>query len=219
MFPRRNRSKSSWAAATAHFWSIMPDCIRNAISWAWNGCWAGCANWTARGGAPGWTICAGCASSPPIFWNTCCRAASVTALHIYFPDPWPKRKHRKNRLVNARFTEIARQALAPGGEVYLRTDDEDYFAQMVTVFAANSSFRLIETPAELSAVVTDFERGFTRAAWRPGARRTRSRADPPQISDQTSITGPSSSLRLDGGPPRRMMTRALPLPPGHSGSS
>ena len=85
---------------------------------------------------------------------------SVTALHIYFPDPWPKRKHRKNRLVNARFTEIAHQALAPHGVVYLRTDDADYFAQMVNVFTANPAFRLTETPAELTAVVTDFERNF-----------------------------------------------------------
>ena len=85
---------------------------------------------------------------------------SAAALHIYFPDPWPKRKHRKNRLINVRFTEIAHQALAADGVVYLRTDDEDYFAQMVTVFAANSSFQLAQTPAELSAVVTDFERNF-----------------------------------------------------------
>jgi tRNA (guanine-N7-)-methyltransferase len=85
---------------------------------------------------------------------------SVSALHIYFPDPWPKRKHRKNRLINQRFTEIAHQALAPEGLIYLRTDDDDYFAQMVTVFAGNPGFKLVETPAELSAVVTDFERTF-----------------------------------------------------------
>jgi tRNA (guanine-N7-)-methyltransferase len=85
---------------------------------------------------------------------------SVIALHVYFPDPWPKRKHRKNRMVNARFTELARQSLAPDGVVYLRTDDADYFSQMRTVFAANPAFRAAETPGELSAVVTDFERNF-----------------------------------------------------------
>jgi tRNA (guanine-N7-)-methyltransferase len=86
--------------------------------------------------------------------------ASVTALHIYFPDPWPKRKHRKNRLINERFTELARAALELGGVVYLRTDDRDYFEQMTTAFAANPAFRLVETPSELSNVVTDFERNF-----------------------------------------------------------
>ena len=85
---------------------------------------------------------------------------STTALHIYFPDPWPKRKHRKNRLVNPRFTGLAAQVLAAAGRIYLRTDDVDYFNQMVTVFATNSRFRLVETPPELCAVVTDFERTF-----------------------------------------------------------
>ncbi len=85
---------------------------------------------------------------------------SVTALHVYFPDPWPKRKHRKNRLINERFTELARQALVVGGVVYLRTDDADYFEQMTRVFGANPGFRLVDTPVSLSAVVTDFERNF-----------------------------------------------------------
>jgi len=85
---------------------------------------------------------------------------SIAALHVYFPDPWPKRKHRKNRLIDARFTEIAGQALAPGGIVYLRTDDTDYFSQMTSVFAANPAFHPTETPVELSAIVTDFERNF-----------------------------------------------------------
>jgi tRNA (guanine-N7-)-methyltransferase len=85
---------------------------------------------------------------------------AVSAIHVYFPDPWPKRKHRKNRLINSHFTEIACKALAPGGTVYLRTDDADYFNQMTTVFAANPAFQPVETPADLSAVVTDFERNF-----------------------------------------------------------
>ncbi|MDB6124247.1 MAG: tigr00091: trna ((7)-)-methyltransferase [Pedosphaera sp.] len=86
--------------------------------------------------------------------------ASVTAMHIYFPDPWPKRKHRKNRLINDRFTQLARAALVLGGVVYLRTDDRDYFEQMTLAFATNLAFRLVETPEELSNVVTDFERNF-----------------------------------------------------------
>jgi tRNA (guanine-N7-)-methyltransferase len=87
-------------------------------------------------------------------------ATSVTSLHIYFPDPWPKRKHRKNRLINEEFTKLAYNILMPGGIVYLRTDDRDYFEQMVTVFDANKTFRAVETPADLSTVVTDFERNF-----------------------------------------------------------
>jgi tRNA (guanine-N7-)-methyltransferase len=87
-------------------------------------------------------------------------AASVHALHVYFPDPWPKRKHRKNRLVNTRFTELAAHTLAPGGTVYLRTDDRDYFEQMTAVFAANSRFLLAETPAVLAEIITDFENDF-----------------------------------------------------------
>jgi tRNA (guanine-N7-)-methyltransferase len=98
---------------------------------------------------------------------------SIDALHIYFPDPWPKRKHRKNRLINERFTEIAANALKVGGIIYLRTDDLDYFQQMARVFGANARFETVETPLELAEVVTDFERNFhlrgvgtNRAAYR-----------------------------------------------------
>jgi tRNA (guanine-N7-)-methyltransferase len=86
--------------------------------------------------------------------------ASVEALHVYFPDPWPKRKHRKNRLVNEAFVEAARAVLRPGGTVYLRTDDADYFAQMQYAFAASASSDRVETPPELLAIRTDFERDF-----------------------------------------------------------
>ena len=87
---------------------------------------------------------------------------SVTALHVYFPDPWPKRKHRRHRLINERFPELACQALVSQGVIYLRTDDRDYFEQMVEVFAARPEFRQIETPLECAAIVTDFEREFQK---------------------------------------------------------
>jgi tRNA (guanine-N7-)-methyltransferase len=85
---------------------------------------------------------------------------SVSALHIYFPDPWPKRKHWRHRLLNEQFPAMARGALEPGGKVYLRTDDPDYFEQMVSVFAAAPSFSREETPSDLAELLTDFERDF-----------------------------------------------------------
>jgi tRNA (guanine-N7-)-methyltransferase len=87
--------------------------------------------------------------------------ASVAALHVYFPDPWPKRKHRHHRLINERFPTLARKVLLPCGRVYLRTDDQDYFSQMLEVFGNAAAFREFDTPEQLSAISTDFERDFT----------------------------------------------------------
>jgi tRNA (guanine-N7-)-methyltransferase len=85
---------------------------------------------------------------------------AASALHIYFPDPWPKKKHRRHRLINEGFPALARVALVPGGVVYLRTDDTDYFGQMTEVFGASQEFQKVETPPELAEVLTDFEREF-----------------------------------------------------------
>ena len=85
---------------------------------------------------------------------------AAAALHVYFPDPWPKKKHRRHRLINEHFPALARAALIPGGVVYLRTDDADYFSQMTEVFAAGKEFQKIETPGGLAEVLTDFEKEF-----------------------------------------------------------
>ena len=85
---------------------------------------------------------------------------SASVLHVYFPDPWPKKKHRKHRLINPPFAETVRRALQREGVVYLRTDDRDYFEQMTGVFDANPGFETVETPGELSELPTDFEREF-----------------------------------------------------------
>jgi tRNA (guanine-N7-)-methyltransferase len=100
-------------------------------------------------------------------------AGVASAFHVYFPDPWPKRKHRQHRLLNEHFAEVLRAALVRDGAVYLRTDDTDYFAQMTAVFGANRNFEAVATPERLESVPTDFEREFNarkistnRAAYR-----------------------------------------------------
>lgn len=98
---------------------------------------------------------------------------SAAAVHIYFPDPWPKKKHRRHRLIGDHFSALARDVLVAGGTVFLRTDDADYFKQMNEVFDAAKEFQKTKTPAELAAITTDFERDFNaqgiptlRAAYR-----------------------------------------------------
>lgn len=85
---------------------------------------------------------------------------AAAALHIYFPDPWPKMKHRRHRLINDAFPALARRVLLPGGTVFLRTDDTDYFQQMNEVFNAAKEFEKAETPSSLAEITTDFERDF-----------------------------------------------------------
>jgi tRNA (guanine-N7-)-methyltransferase len=86
--------------------------------------------------------------------------ASVSAIHLYFPDPWPKRKHHRHRLVNPHFVGVAWRALTADGVVYVRTDDADYFAWIQDVFGADSRFQPADTPPGLRLVLTDFEREF-----------------------------------------------------------
>jgi tRNA (guanine-N7-)-methyltransferase len=84
----------------------------------------------------------------------------TSAVHVYFPDPWPKLKHRRHRLINERFPNLVWQVLASSGVVYLRTDDEDYFQQMLQVFAGDKRFHAVQTPNDLISVRTDFEQDF-----------------------------------------------------------
>jgi tRNA (guanine-N7-)-methyltransferase len=85
---------------------------------------------------------------------------SADALHIYFPDPWPKKRHRKYRLINEAFPTLAQNALKKDGLVHLRTDDGDYFEQMVRVFTSVDSFEPVDSPEDLVRLLTDFEKDF-----------------------------------------------------------
>ncbi|WP_422480809.1 tRNA (guanosine(46)-N7)-methyltransferase TrmB [Pleomorphochaeta sp. DL1XJH-081] len=60
---------------------------------------------------------------------------TIAGFHIFFPDPWPKKKHHKRRLVQTPFAELLAQKLAPNGYIYCVTDWEEYAYQMLDVFS------------------------------------------------------------------------------------
>jgi tRNA (guanine-N7-)-methyltransferase len=62
--------------------------------------------------------------------------ASLAGIHIFFPDPWPKARHHKRRLVQAPFVALLAGRLAPGGYLHCATDWEEYGQQMLEVLAA-----------------------------------------------------------------------------------
>lgn len=53
--------------------------------------------------------------------------SSISVFHVYFPDPWPKRRHQKRRLLNASFLELLYKKLTDDGLVEIATDQEDYY--------------------------------------------------------------------------------------------
>jgi len=76
----------------------------------------------------------------PAFLRDFVPAESVDCFHIYFPDPWPKKRHHKRRLLQSSHLEIIVQRLKPGGQIRLATDHEEYFQQMLAVAKACGSW-------------------------------------------------------------------------------
>jgi tRNA (guanine-N7-)-methyltransferase len=67
-------------------------------------------------------------------------AQSVERVFILFPDPWPKMRHHKRRLVTAATLDRLAEILADGGELRLATDDPDYLAAMLALTTAHPAF-------------------------------------------------------------------------------
>lgn len=82
---------------------------------------------------------------------------SLDAIHLYFPDPWPKKKHNKRRIVNEGFLSLIHPKLKKGGYIHIATDWVPYALSMQEVFAASTLFTggVIEKPE--SRPVTRFE--------------------------------------------------------------
>ena len=62
---------------------------------------------------------------------SCFADRSVTTYHVYFPDPWPKKRHHKRRLFTDSFCAHLRRTLVPGGTLFFATDHGDYCAEIL----------------------------------------------------------------------------------------
>lgn len=68
------------------------------------------------------------------FFRECIPPASLDAFHLLYPDPWPKKRHHKRRLIQQEFLAELRRVLKPGAEMNLATDHQGYFEWMVEHF-------------------------------------------------------------------------------------
>lgn len=88
-------------------------------------------------------------------------AESVRALHVYFPDPWPKTKHHKRRLLEAEFFDEAWRILEPAGRLWIATDHDDYYEAILEELAPSAErFQLVD--AIWSGATTNYEDKFVR---------------------------------------------------------
>ncbi len=106
--------------------------------------------------------------------------ASLRAIHVYFPDPWWKKRHKKRRVFTEALVAAVVRGLEPGGELHVATDVEEYFDVIRSLIAAEP--RLVELPVPPVKLpqhdldyLTNFERKFRiegRGIFRARYRKT-----------------------------------------------
>ncbi|MEX0975768.1 MAG: tRNA (guanosine(46)-N7)-methyltransferase TrmB [Woeseia sp.] len=101
---------------------------------------------------------------------------SLDRINVYFPDPWPKKRHHKRRLLQPDFLALAGSRLAPGGHLHIATDWQAYADRIDEIVAECPSFSLVERREHdgdrpLDRPATRFERrglklGYRISEWR-----------------------------------------------------
>jgi tRNA (guanine-N7-)-methyltransferase len=118
--------------------------------------------------------------------------ACLAGIHVYFPDPWWKARHRKRRVLSTPFLEHAGRVLAAGCDLHVWTDVEEYFVESMELAAATGLFnapREEEAPAAAHDLDyrTHFERR-TRLAGEPVWRAALSRNDRPAPVQRVAVS-------------------------------
>lgn len=93
--------------------------------------------------------------------------ASLDRVNIFFPDPWPKKRHHKRRLIQPPFVELLARAIRPGGILHLATDWPEYAEHMRAVLARSRAFEPVDSAeAAGERPQTKFERRGERLGHR-----------------------------------------------------
>jgi tRNA (guanine-N7-)-methyltransferase len=93
-------------------------------------------------------------------------ARSVQAVHVYFPDPWWKKRHHKRRLFTAEFAGLCERVLRDGGRLEVMSDVAEYFAMISELLAKQPRLQLLPATEPTGEYRTNFERKY-RLAGKP----------------------------------------------------
>lgn len=100
-----------------------------------------------------------------LFLRDCVRGGSIQAIHVYFPDPWWKKRHQKRRVFTADFAVQCERVLQAGGRLHVVTDVPEYFAVITELVAKHTRLTALpipepQAPAADQNYLTNFERKF-----------------------------------------------------------
>ena len=128
--------------------------------------------------------------------------SSVEEVLVWFPDPWPKKRHHKRRLVRPEFATLVRRVLRPGGRLHLATDWEPYAEHMLEVLGAHPGFSNCAAPKRfMPRPARRIETRFERRGRRRGHR----------VFDLAwhAVAGDAGTAGFAGGSPALPNRRAL----------
>ncbi len=89
---------------------------------------------------------------------------AVDAFHIYFPDPWPKARHRKRRFLCRENVSLLHSRLRSGGRIFFGTDFFDYYVQAKVLFLLHGGFSLIPDPVPQEAFASIYSAKSSKAS-------------------------------------------------------
>lgn len=129
----------------------------------------------------------------------CLAPASAQAVHVYFPDPWWKRRHRKRRLFAEAFVRDVERVLRAGGELHVWTDVPEYFRAITSSVEKWTALRALAPPEEREpSHEMDYRTHFERKMRQAGMEIFRGRYARP-CDNSTRLDSPGSRSNLRNG--------------------